>query len=311
MQKTAGKRVAAPDLRQHGLNYRQKDALWGYALIAIPLIGMLIFVVIPFGMSIYTSFTSWPMGQPIEKAKMVGLKNYIDMINNKLFWQSLGNTFFYMIGIPIGLAISLILAAAMNRGTRSEKVFRVIYYVPVISSVVAITFVFQQIFNADVGIINEGLRGLGIADPPNWMSHAGYTKWVIIILSVWKGLGSSIILYIAGMQGISRSYYEAAQVDGANWWQTFTRITLPLLMPVTFYLIVTGVIGGAQMYVEPRLMFTGNGPANSTFTTVIHLYDRTFVNSKAGYGSAVAVFLAVIIFILTLIQFKLNGREDK
>ena len=143
------------------------------------------------------------------------------------------------------------------------------------------------------------------------MSHAGYTKWVIIILSVWKGLGSSIILYIAGMQGISRSYYEAAQVDGANWWQTFTRITLPLLMPVTFYLIVTGVIGGAQMYVEPRLMFTGNGPANSTFTTVIHLYDRTFVNSKAGYGSAVAVFLAVIIFILTLIQFKLNGREDK
>ena len=111
MQQTAGKRVAAPDLRQRGLNYRQKDALWGYALIAIPLIGMLIFVVIPFGMSIYTSFTSWPMGQPIEKAKMVGLKNYIDMFNNKLFWQSLGNTFFYMIGIPIGLAISLILAA--------------------------------------------------------------------------------------------------------------------------------------------------------------------------------------------------------
>lgn len=311
MQSSASKQVAAPDLRQGGLNYRQKDALWGYALIAIPLIGMLIFVLIPFGMSVYASFTSWPMGQPIASAKQVGFKNYVDMFNNKLFWQSLGNTFYYMIGIPIGLIISLILAAAMNRGTGYEKVFRVIYYVPVISSVVAITFVFQQIFNADVGIINEGLRNIGIANPPNWMSHAGYTKWVIIILSVWKGLGSSIILYIAGMQGISRSYYEAAQVDGANWWQSFTRITLPLLMPVTFYLIVTGVIGGAQMYVEPRLMFTGNGPANSTFTTVIHLYDRTFVNSKAGYGSAVAVFLAIIIFILTLIQFKLNGREDK
>ena len=311
MQRTAGTPVAAPDLRQRGMNDRQKDAIWGYAMIAIPLIGMLIFILIPFGMSVYASFTSWPMGQAIEKAKVVGLKNYVDMFNNKLFWQSLGNTFYYMIGIPIGLAISLLLAYAMNRGTHYEKVFRVVYYVPVISSVVAITFVFQQIFNSDVGIINEGLRALGISDPPNWMSHAGYTKWVIMIMAIWKGLGSSIILYIAGMQGISRSYYEAAQVDGANWWQTFRKITLPLLMPVTFYLIVTGVIGGSQMYVEPRLMFFGNGPNNSTFTTVIHLYDRTFVNSKAGYGSAVAVFLAVIVFILTLIQFRLNGKGDK
>ena len=300
MQRTAGTTVAAPDLRRNGMNYRQKDALWGYGLITIPLIGMLIFVLIPFGMSVYASFTSWPMGQAIEKAKVVGLKNYVDMFNNKLFWQSLGNTFYYMIGIPIGLAISLLLAYAMNRGTHYEKVFRVVYYVPVISSVVAITFVFQQIFNSDVGIINEGLRALGVSDPPNWMSHAGYTKWVIMIMAIWKGLGSSIILYIAGMQ-----------VDGANWWQTFRKITLPLLMPVTFYLIVTGVIGGSQMYVEPRLMFSGNGPNNSTFTTVIHLYDRTFVNSKAGYGSAVAVFLAVIVFILTLIQFKLNGKGDK
>lgn len=310
MQRNAGIPAAAPDLRRRGLNYRQKDALWGYALILIPLIGMLFFTLIPFGMSVYASFTSWPMGQSIAKAKTVGLKNYLDMFNNKLFWQSLGNTFFYMIGIPIGLVISLLLAAAMNRGTRYERVFRVIYYVPVISSVVAISFVFQQIFNTDVGIINEGLRSLGISNPPNWMSHASYTKWVIIILAVWKGLGSSIILYIAGMQGISRSYYEAAQVDGASWWQTFRKITLPLLMPVTFYLIVTGVIGGAQMYVEPRLMFSGNGPSNSTFTTVIHLYDRTFVNSKAGYGSAVAVFLAVIVFVLTLIQFRINGRRD-
>ena len=209
MQRTAGTTVAAPDLRRNGMNYRQKDALWGYGLITIPLIGMLIFVLIPFGMSVYASFTSWPMGQAIEKAKVVGLKNYVDMFNNKLFWQSLGNTFYYMIGIPIGLAISLLLAYAMNRGTHYEKVFRVVYYVPVISSVVAITFVFQQIFNSDVGIINEGLRALGVSDPPNWMSHAGYTKWVIMIMAIWKGLGSSIILYIAGMQGISRSYYEA------------------------------------------------------------------------------------------------------
>ena len=295
------------DLRKRKLNYRTVDALWGYAFIAIPLIGMLIFTLIPFGMSVYTSFTSWPMGQPIAKAKLVGLKNYIDMFNNNLFWQSLGNTFYYMIGIPIGLIISVFMAAMMNRGTKYENAFRVIYYVPVISSVVAVSFVFQKIFMADGGVINVVLQKFGMQNPPNWLGNANYTKWVIITLSVWKGLGSSIILFIAGMQGISRSYYEAASVDGANWWQSFVKITIPLLMPVTFYLIVTGVIGGAQMYIEPRLMFTGNGPANSTFTTVIHLYDRTFSNSRAGYGSAVAVFLAIIIFIVTLIQFKLNG----
>lgn len=299
------------DLRRRGLNYRQLDAAWGYAFILIPLIGMAIFVVVPFLLSLYTSFTSWPMGQAIAKAKWVGVNNYTKMFSNTMFWQSLGNTFFYMIGIPIGMVLSVFLAMLMNRGTGYEKTFRVIYYVPVVSSVVAISFVFQRLFMTDGGAINNILKAIGISDPPNWMGNANYTKWVIIFLSVWKGLGSSIILYIAGMQGISTSYYEAAQVDGAGWFYTFRKITLPLLMPVTFYLLVTGIIGGAQMYIEPRLMFTDNGPANSTFTTVIHLYDRTFDNSKAGYGSAVAVVLAIIVFIVTLIQFRINGRSER
>ena len=118
-------------------------------------------------------------------------------------------------------------------------------------------------------------------------------------------------MYIAGMQGISRTYYEAAKIDGASWFYTFRKITIPLLMPVTFYLIVTGIIGGAQMYVEPRLIFTGNGPANSTFTTVIHLYDNTFRYSKAGYGSAVANILGIIVFIITAFQFYINGRRER
>jgi multiple sugar transport system permease protein len=137
---------------------------------------------------------------------------------------------------------------------------------------------------------------------------------VIIILAVWKGLGGTIILYIAGMQGISPVYYEAARIDGAGILYTFFTITLPLLMPVTFYMLVTGVIGGAQIYVEPRLMFTGNGPGNSTFSTVIHLYDHTFRNSRAGYGSAVAIVLGIIVFILTAIQITVNGwgnRDEK
>lgn len=288
--------------------YHKKDNLWGYAFVAIPLIGMLIFVLIPLCMSIYASLTAWPLGQPITNAKYVGLKNYVDMFKSPLFYKSLGNTFYYMLGIPIGLVISLFYAMLMNRGTKYENVFRVIYYIPVISSVVAISFIFQRLFMTDGGALNNFLMSLGIENPPNWLGTPAYTKWVIIILNVWKGLGSSIILYIAGMQGISSTYYEAAKIDGAGWLYTFRKITFPLIMPVTFYLIVTGVIAGAQMYVEPRLIFTANGPANSTFTTVIHLYDYTFTNSKAGYGSAVSIVLGVIVFGVTALQFYINSR---
>lgn len=291
--------------------FSRKDNLWGYAFVAIPLLGMMLFVVIPLCMSIYASLTAWPLGQPILKAKFVGLKNYIDMFHSPLFYKSLQNTFFYMIGIPIGLAISLFYAMLMNRGTRYENAFRVIYYIPVISSVVAISFIFQRLFMTDGGAINNFLMDIGIKNPPNWLGTPVYTKWVIIILNVWKGLGSSIILYIAGMQGISSTYYEAAKIDGAGWFYTFKKITFPLIMPVTFYLLVTGVIGGAQMYVEPRLIFTANGPANSTFTTVMHLYDYTFTNSKAGYGSAVSIVLGVIVFIVTALQFYINSKGDK
>lgn len=293
------------------LSFRAIDNIWGYAFVVIPLIGMLIFVVVPFAMTVYASFTSWPLGQNIGTAKWVGLRNYVEMFKAPLFWQSLGNTFFYMLGIPIGLILSLFFAMLMNRGARSETIFRVLYYAPVITSIVAISFVFQRMFMSDGGTINNFLMALGISNPPNWMSHPQYTKWVIIIMTVWKGLGTSIILYIAGMQGISTSYYEAAKIDGANWFDAFRKITFPLLTPVTFYLIVTGVIAGAQMYVEPRLIFEKNGPSNSTFTTVIHLYDYTFKNSKAGYGSAVATILALIVFIMTAVQFYINGRGER
>ncbi|ANW97952.1 ABC transporter permease [Thermoclostridium stercorarium subsp. thermolacticum DSM 2910] len=287
------------------------DNIWGYAFVLIPLIGLVVFVLIPLCMTVYASFTAWPLGQSITSAKWVGLDNYITMFNTPLFWKSLGNTFFYMIGIPIGLVLSLIYAALMNRGTRYEKVFRVIYYTPVITSTVAVSFIFQRMFMSDGGVINTYLSAIGIKNPPNWMSHPAYTKWVIIIMAVWKGLGNSIIMYIAGMQGISKTYYEAAKIDGAGWFYTFRKITVPLLMPVTFYLVVTGIIGGAQMYVEPRLVFAGNGPANSTFTTVIHLYDNTFRYSKAGYGSAVATVLGVIVFVITAFQFYMNGRRER
>jgi multiple sugar transport system permease protein len=272
---------------------------------------MVVFVVIPYCMTLYTSFTNWPLGQSIFSSRFIGLKNYVDMFSNQLFWKSLSNTFYYMLGIPIGIALALFLAALMNRNTPGETVFRVIYYTPVITSVVAVSFIFQRLFMTDGGVINVFLMALGIANPPRWLSDPNYTKWVIIIMSVWKGVGGSIILYIAGMQGISPVFYEAARIDGASHFHIFRKITFPLLMPVTFYMVVTSIIGGAQIFVEPRLIFTGNGPSISTFSTVIYLYDHTFANSRAGFGSAIAMVLSVIVFIVTAIQLYINQRGRK
>jgi multiple sugar transport system permease protein len=291
--------------------YRTWDNVWGYIFVALPLLGMAVFVLIPLAMSIYASFTSWPLGQSLLTAKFIGVKNYVDMLKTPLFWQSLGNTVFYAIGIPIGLFLSLILASMMNRGTPFEIVFRVIYYTPVITSVVAVSFIFQRLFMTDGGVINALLAGFGMANPPKWLSDPHYAKWVVIIMGVWGGIGSSTILYIAGMQGIPVTYYEAAKIDGAGSLCIFRKITFPLLAPVTFYMLVTGIIGNMQIFVQPRLIFTGNGPGNSTFSTVIHLYDYTFRNSRAGYGSAVAIFLGIIVFGVTALQFYINGREAR
>jgi len=284
------------------------DTIWGYAFVALPLLGMAVFVVIPFSMTLYSSFTNWPLGQSIFSARWVGFRNYINMFDSQLFWKSLENTFFYMVGIPIGIGLSLFLAALMNRNTPGELVFRVIYYTPVVTSVVAVSFIFQRLFMTDGGIVNVYLQAFGIANPPRWLSDPRYTKWVIIIMSVWKGVGGSIILYIAGMQGIAKTFYEAARIDGAGPLYIFRKITFPLLMPVTFYMVVTSIIGGAQIFVEPRLIFANNGPSNSTFSTVIYLYDHTFVNSRAGYGSAVAMVLSIIVFVVTAIQLYINRR---
>lgn len=288
---------------------RFNESFWGYAFIIIPFLGMIIFTLIPFFMTIYSSLTSWPMGQALSDAKFIGLKNYAEAFKSDMFWKSLGNTFYYMLGIPIGLLLAVIFASLMNRDAAYEGTFRVIYYIPAICSTVAISFVFQRLFSSDGGLINKLLMKLGVENPPIWMSDPRYTKWVIIIMNVWRGLGSSIIIYVSGMQAISNDLYEAAEIDGANKLQKFTNITVPLLRPVTFYLVVTGVINGAQMYVEPRLIFEGNGPVNSTFTTVMYLYDYAFANSRAGYSSSIAIMLAIIVFGLTIVQFYINRRS--
>lgn len=274
--------------------------------VALPLIGFALFTAFPLGYSIYASLTNM---NGLGVQDWVGFDNYTRLLKDPYFWQAMGNTFFYMIGIPIGLVLSLVLALAMNRKMFGRSFFRAIYYVPVVSSLAAIAILWQWAFNGDFGLVNQMLGFFGI-DGPNWLQDAAWSKPAIIIMSVRKGLGYSMLLYLAAIQSVPRSLYEAAAIDGANSWRQFWSITLPMVRPVTFFLVVTNIIGGAQIFTEINIMTPTGGPEWSTASIVWYIWQKAFKNLQMGYASSMAVVLGIIIFIVTLIQFRLNARNQ-
>lgn len=280
-----------------------REERWGRAFVAPPFIGFLIFMAFPICFAFVASLTTWT-GTNNMMDNFVGVQNYINLIQDEKFWKSLLNTIIYMIGIPIGMILALVLAMGMNRKIPGIKILRTMYYVPVVSSLVAVAILWVWVFNYDYGLLNTIIKALTGQHGPNWLGDEMWVKVSMIIFMVWKGLGTSIILYLAGLQSIPRDYYEAARIDGANSWQLFRNITIPLVSPVTFYLLITGLIGGFQVFVEVQVMVPNGGTNYSAATVVYYLYDKAFSNRQMGYGSAIAFILCIIIFIVTLINFK-------
>jgi len=229
------------------------------------------------------------------------------MANDRYFWQAMGNTVFYMIGIPIGLVLSLLLALALNRKMRGTTFFRTVYYVPVISSLAAVAILWQWAYNGDFGLVNQVLALFGI-DGPNWLQNADTVKPAIIIMAVWKGLGYSMLLYLAALQSVPRHLYEAAALDGAGAFQQFRHITVPMLNPVTFFLVVTSIIGGAQIFIEINIMTPTGGPEFSSASIVWYIWQKAFNYLQMGYATAMSVVLGLLVFVVTAIQFRLNRR---
>src|SRR5690625_2505415 len=213
-----------------------------------------------------------------------------------------------MIGIPIGLILSLMLAIVLNRNIPGTTTFRVIYYVPVISSLAAISILWQFAYNGDYGLVNQVLDIFGI-NGPNWLQNTSTVKPALIIMAVWKGLGYSMLLYLAALQGVPKIYYEAAVLDGANTFQRFRHVTWPMVKPVTFFLVITNIINGSQIFTEINIMTPDGGPQFSSASVVFYIWQKAFHNMQMGYASAMSVVLGIIIFIVTLIQFRLNDRS--
>lgn len=279
----------------------------GYLFVLAPVLGFFIFALGPLLFSLYAGFTDW---NGIGHMNFVGLANFKEMIHDENFWKSMYNTIFMMLGIPIGLVIALVLALMMNRKMFGVKVFRVLYYIPVISSIAAVAILWRWVYNGDYGLLNQLLDQLFHIKGPNWLYDKFTVKPAIIAMCIWKGLGASMLLYLAGIQSVPKDYHEAAQIDGATPFQILTKITIPMLKPVTFFLIITGVIGGSQMFIEPNIMLDNGGPEYAGATAVYYLWQKAFQNGQLGYACAVAWILGAFIFAVTLIQFRHNKKAD-
>lgn len=268
------------------------------------LLGFLIFIFGPVVASLGLSFTSWDL---LTRVEWSGLQNYQKLFSDQVFWKVLWNTIYYSLGtVPVGIGISLFLAIALNQKIKGVKIFRAVYFLPVISSTVAVAVVWQWLYNPEFGLINYLLYLMG-ANGPSWLTSTTWAMPAVIIMSIWKNLGFNMLLFLAGLQGIPEVYYEAARIDGANWWQQFRKITLPLLSPTMLFVVVMSVINSFQVFDQIYIM-TGGGPARSTSVLVHYLYQNAFQYFRMGEASAIAYVLFFLVFIITVIQLRRSKR---
>lgn len=286
------------------------EARWGLLFVALPLLQFLIFICGPMIFSLWAGLTDYTaIGDPT----FIGLENVTEIFQDEKFWKALFNTFYMMLGIPIGMFLAMFLAMGMNRQMPGVQVFRVIYYVPVVSSIVAVAILWRWLYNGDYGLLNQILWTLFGIKGPNWMSNTETVKAGLIAMMVWRGVGGTTILYLAALQSIPKSYYEAALVDGSSSFHTFRKITFPLLSPINFFIIITSVIGGSQLFIEPSIMTDFGGPEYSAATIVYYLWNTGFTGDYGyalGRACAVAWILAIIVFVITLVQFRLAPKSD-
>jgi multiple sugar transport system permease protein len=284
---------------------RRREELTAWLFISPIVLGILIFQFYPTLFSFYVSFTRWNLLSP---PKWVGVSNYVELFTtDRFFKKAMTNTATYAFWTVIpGLVLGLLFAVLLNQEIRGKYLYRAIYFVPVVAPTVAVALLWSLLYEPNFGVFNGLLRLFGIQGP-NWLGSTTWAMRSVIFEAIWSGLGFTILIFLAGLQGISQEYYEAAEIDGANGLQKLFFITIPLLSPTTFFLLVTGVIGAFQVFDIPFVL-THGGPANATQMIVLYLYNNAFTFQKMGLASAVALIVFLVIITLTLINFRLSKR---
>lgn len=281
------------------LSWRRQEVLWGYICISPFLIGFTVFTVGPLIFSLYMSLEKYVAGLP---PTFVGFYNYQYMLRDALFWQSLKVTVTYTVFVvPLGVIIGFLLALLMNQGVKGIGVWRTVYYMPSVVSGVAVSMMWLWLLNPDFGVVDNILHSLGIPGP-GWLTTTTWALPSLILMSVW-GAGGSMIIYLAGLQGVPKQLYEAAAIDGAGRWGSFLNVTIPLMTPIVFFELVMGIIGTFQVFINAFIM-TDGGPAYSTLFYVLYMFQQGFEQFHLGLAAAMAWVLFAIVMVLTFLVFK-------
>ncbi|GJM40691.1 MAG: ABC transporter permease [Ardenticatenaceae bacterium] len=277
-----------------------------YLFILPTIIGVFIFRLGPTAVAAYASFTRWNVRTPPE---FLALENYTELVSSDTFWLVFQNTIvFTLIFVPGVMVISLLMAMMVNQKLRGIAFFRGLYFMPYITAMVAVAMVWRWIFATRFGVLNFALTNfLNIADPPAWLADKTWALPSLAIVAIWKQVGFQMLIFLAGLQGIPGSLYEAASIDGASKRQQFFRITLPLLSPITFFIFVITVIDAFKTF-EVTFAMTGGGPNNASATLAYYIYQNAFTFGRMGYASALAMFLMLIVGFATFISFRMKNR---
>jgi multiple sugar transport system permease protein len=321
-------------------NRRRLEAIEGYLFLLPNLVGFIVFFAMPLLLSFYYSFTNYDL---FTQEKLIGFSNYINVVgfkivpqayqqvlstghswvdalgamfqpNDELFWTALRNTLVYAVGVLLlSVVPAFLLAWMLNSRLPGMTIFRGLFYIPVVASVVGISLVWMWIYQREAGLINYLIAAffqffhLTLPEPIGWLTDSNYALLSLIVMTSWATIGYDMVIFLAALQGIPNHLYEAAIVDGATRWDTLRRIVVPLLTPTILFILVTNTIAVLQVFAEPYILTQG-GPANATITLVYYLYSKGFQSFKMGYGASVAWVTFALIFVVTIIQFRLSSR---
>lgn len=289
------------------LTMRRKESMYGYIFVMPWIIGFLAFTAGPLVFSFMASFTNYNITSQMD---FIGVDNYQGLFTeDSLFWTSLWNTLYFVaFSVPLTTIGAIFLSALLNQDIPGIRFFRTLYYLPAVLSGVGVYLLWMQLLDPGTGMVNLILSWFNI-DGPNWLFDPNWTKPSLILMKMWS-VGGAMLLYLASMQGVSKSLYEAAEIDGANTWKQFRHITLPMITPVIFFDVVTSLIGGFQIFQEAYVMSSNGegGPANSLLFYNLYMWRQAFENFNMGYAMAMSWILFVIVFVLTLINLKLAPR---
>ena len=301
-------KTAPAKTAKKGMSKSLRDTLTAYSFIAPNFIGFCVFTLIPMIFAIGLAFCNWDGVHAIE---FVGVKNFIALLGDKTFKAAFINTIVYTVAtVPLTLICSLGLAVLLNQNIKGRGFFRTISFFPYVASLVAVAAVWNMIFSPSMGLVNQLLSSFGVENLPRWAAGKNTAMLTVVLFSVWKNMGYYMVIYLAGLQGTNPELNEAAELDGANKWQTFIHVVLPQLQPTTFFVVIMLTIASFKVY-DQMYMITQGGPGNATMTLVYDIYNVAFVNTpRYGYASAISMVLFVLVLIVTVIQFKGSGNDD-